>query len=114
MLSGVINQMLVEASQHNADKSIKLWAKQFHDLTVIHVKYNDKREESCIQNSLKDADTMAEQIGGCLYVSNSTMNGTAIALTFLTTRNRRVTIPVVENAYAYSNLSPIKSRRLSA
>lgn len=108
LLGDTISNILNNISCNNVASPVKIWAKQFHNITVIHFKYRDSRPAPQIDETFKEASLAAEQMGGCLYITTAKQNEMSVAFTFLTTQKQRVYIPS-ENIPAYHS-----QRRLSA
>lgn len=83
-LKAIVRRILETSVLHASGSPIKIWAKQFHNLTVLHFKYKDNGQETGIQQVLNHLESFAEKMGGCLYLTTHLPQDISIAFTFLT------------------------------
>lgn len=82
-LKAIVRRLLETVVLHSSGFPIKVWAKQFHNLTVLHFKYKDDRPEAELQKMVAHLEPFAERLGGCLYLTSHLPNDISIAFTFL-------------------------------
>lgn len=108
-LRAIIRRLLETAVLHSSGSQIKIWAKQFHNLTVLHLKYKDERPEVELQKMIAHLEPFAERMGGCLYLTSHLPNDISIAFTFLTSLKN-----VSGKPYPQMLALPENQKRLSA
>ena len=65
------------------DDCIRVMAKAFNAITLVHVRNNDFRSEQIITANLQQFEGIAEQLGGCLSVTKNKLYGASVSFTFL-------------------------------
>lgn len=82
ILASVISSLLNITILHSQNSCIRVSAKYFGNITLVHVTNNDRSLEGVIAHSLKQIQPLAEKLGGCVEVTNNKTKGTTVAFTF--------------------------------
>jgi hypothetical protein len=82
MLASVISCLLNTTIAQTQDNCIRVSAKLFGNITLVLVKNNDHRHEMVIAQSLQQVQSLVEQLGGCVTITNNKINGATLAFTF--------------------------------
>ena len=79
ILTTVLSNLLDTTIMHTQNNCIRISAKFFGNITLIHVKDNDNLHDRAIIDSMYQVESMAEKLGGCITISNNRVNGTTVA-----------------------------------
>ena len=82
ILASVLSNLLNITITHSENNCIRVSAKLFGNITLVHVKNEDSTLDGAITQSLKQLQPMAEKLGGCVAVTHNKLKGTTVALTF--------------------------------
>ena len=82
-LTTLLKNLLCNTIMNTQDDCIRVTAKAYGSITVVHVRNNDFRCEQIITNNLQDFEGIAEQLGGCLSVTKNKLYGASVSFTFL-------------------------------
>ena len=82
ILAAVLNSLLNTAITHTQNNCIRVSAKLFGNITLVHLKNNDSSHDGAIAQSLKQIQPMAEKLGGCVAITCNKIKGTTVAFTF--------------------------------
>ncbi len=88
ILATVLSNLLDTTISHTQNNCIRVSAKFFGNITLIHVKDNDNRHDGAITNCMYQVEQLAEKLGGCITISNNKVNGTTVAFSIF--NNQRV------------------------
>jgi len=88
VLATIVSYLLNETVSNTEHNCIRVTAKKFGNITLVHVKNNDISHEISISNGLQYIQPMAEKLGGCISITSNKIKGTTIAFTF----NNNVTV----------------------
>jgi hypothetical protein len=83
ILSSVLSTLLYDTVAHTSDNCIHISAKAFGYITLIHIRNNNGDYDKAISVSLNQVQSLAEKLGGCIGITNNRLNGTTVALTFV-------------------------------
>lgn len=82
-LAILLKDLLCDTISNTENDCIRIMAKSFTSLVLMHVRTNDFRCEEAIANNLKQFDGIAEKLGGCLSVTKNKLYGGSISFTFV-------------------------------
>ena len=82
ILTTVLRNLLNTIVTHSQNNCIRISAKIFGNIVLLHVKDSDNRHEEAIAGSLIQVAPLAEKIGGCITLNNYTAKGTTVAFSF--------------------------------
>ena len=82
----ILKKLLYHIVMNTQDNCIRVMAKSYNSITLVHVRNNDFSCEKMITNNLQQLEGIAEQLGGCLGITNNKLYGTTISFTFLNLR----------------------------
>lgn len=83
MLASVLGSLLYDTVAHASNNCIRITAKSYGRITLIHVRNSENRDDRSIVSNLHQIQPLAEKLGGCVSVTNNRINGTTVAFTFL-------------------------------
>jgi hypothetical protein len=78
-----IEYILNRAAGHTENCNTRIPAKVFHNITLLQVRSDNSCEEMDIENKLNEVKSLAEQPGGCLYITAGKLNAISISFTFM-------------------------------
>lgn len=79
-LAAVLGSLLHTVIAHTNDSYIRFSAKQYHNVTLVHIKENSRLNSPAFASRLCEIQTMAEAIGGSVGVTSYRNEVTTIAL----------------------------------
>ena len=82
ILASVLSSLLNITILHSQNNCIRVSAKLFGNITLVHVKNNDSSLDGAIAHRLKQIQPLAEKLGGCVAVTHNKIKGTTVAFTF--------------------------------
>lgn len=82
ILASVLSNLLSTTINYTQNNCIRISAKLYGNIILLHVKDNDNRHDEALTDSLLQVEPLAEKIGGCITISNNKMNGTTVAVSF--------------------------------
>jgi hypothetical protein len=82
-LAAVIGTLLHTVICHTNDSYIRISAKRFHNVTLLHIKENSRLNSPAFASRLCEIQTMAEAIGGSVGVTSYRNEVTTIALSMV-------------------------------
>lgn len=82
-LTSLLKNLLCETIMNTQDDCLRVMAKAFNAITLVHVRNNDFRSEQIITANLQQFEGIAEQLGGCLSVTKNKLYGASVSFTFL-------------------------------
>lgn len=85
-LAIILKKLLCHIVMNTQDNCIRVTAKSYSSITLVHVRNNDFNCEKMITNYLQQLKGIAEQLGGCLDITNNKLHGTTVSFTFLNLR----------------------------
>jgi signal transduction histidine kinase len=83
MLEQVLYNLLNNAIGYAQGKNIRISAKTFHNVILVHTRYNCLRQECDIEKSFEEIKNVLEPFGGCVYINDSKTDETTVSVTFL-------------------------------
>ena len=85
----VLSSLLGTTITHTQNNCIRVSAKFFGNIILMHVKDNDNHHDRAITDCLYQVEIIAEKLGGCITISNNKVNGTTVVFSFF--NNEQVT-----------------------
>jgi hypothetical protein len=83
LLASVLSCLLHSAIVYSPASCIRISAKAFGYVTLVHVRTNDPQEAEPFSESLNQLQPLAEKLGGCITVTNNSDHGATLAFTFI-------------------------------
>ncbi|MBS1917501.1 MAG: HAMP domain-containing histidine kinase [Bacteroidetes bacterium] len=83
LLASVVSSLLDNAIQYVPSSCIRVSAKAFGYITLVHVRTSGPHLEELFAASLSSFQPIAEKLGGCITISNNNLRGTTMAFTFI-------------------------------
>jgi hypothetical protein len=83
LLASVLSCLLHSAIVYSPASSIRVSAKAFGYITLVHVRTNDTQQLELFSDSLYQLQPLAEKLGGCITVTNNSIQGATLAFTFI-------------------------------
>src|SRR5579871_2456614 len=83
LLASVLSSLLDTAIQYAPASCIRVSAKAFGYITLVHVRTNEPHMEEIFAAPLDEFQKIAEKLGGCITISNNNLRGTTMAFTFI-------------------------------
>jgi signal transduction histidine kinase len=83
LLASVLSCLLHNAIVYSPASSIRVSAKAFGYITLLHVRTNDTQQSELFCGSLNQLQPLAEKLGGCITVTNNSIQGATLAFTFI-------------------------------
>jgi hypothetical protein len=84
MVASVLGCLLNTTVDNTQNNCIRISAKLFGNITLVHVKNNDISHQAAITKSLSQIQPLAQKLGGCISITNNKVRGTTVAFTFNT------------------------------
>lgn len=85
-LAIILKKLLCHIVMNTQDNCIRVMAKSYSSITLVHVHNTDFSCEKMITNNLQQLEAVAKQLGGCLGITNNKLYGTTVSFTFLNLR----------------------------
>jgi signal transduction histidine kinase len=82
-LSIVLGNLLETIVQHTCDSRIRISAKTYGNVMLLHIKEDSRLNSPAFASSLVDVQRLADKIGGCVSVTSYRNMVTTVALSFL-------------------------------
>ena len=82
-LSLVLGNLLQTIIQHTRDSKIRISAKTYGNVMLLHIKEDSKLNSPAFASSLVDVQRLADKIGGCVSVTSYRNKVTTVACGFL-------------------------------
>lgn len=86
VLASIIGNLLNTVVSHAKDSCIRISAKIYHDIILIHIKDSNSFNSYAVNAGLQMVQPMAEKIGGFLEITSQRHKETTIAFSFLNLR----------------------------
>jgi hypothetical protein len=83
VLASVLGSVLYHSILFSGDDCLRISAKSFGLVTLVHIRNSHSENEKLIAESLSQIRPLAEKLGGCIQISNNRTKGTTIVFTFL-------------------------------
>jgi len=83
VLASVLGNLIYNTVALTTNNCIKVSAKTYSNVTLIHIRKDDFCYEEEIEKSFQPIQALAEKLGGCISVSSSESKGTTVTFTFL-------------------------------
>ncbi|MES1223073.1 MAG: hypothetical protein ABUT20_46700 [Bacteroidota bacterium] len=83
LLAAVMGCLLQTAVAHASSSCIRVSAKAFGYITLVHIRSNEVYNEEISDDYMRRLQPLAEKLGGCITVTNSNLRGTTMAFTFI-------------------------------
>jgi hypothetical protein len=91
-LAAVLGSLIQSVMGQATDACIRISAKEFSNLTLVHIQDNRRLEGHRFNTHLGEAQEMARTIGGTVFVNNCRDGSTTIALSIL---NQKIAKPLL-------------------
>lgn len=82
MVGNIIRQVLKSILQHSEHHQIRITAKTYSDVILLHFRDADGLDENSIRPSLNNMQDMVEELGGFLDITSHRPSETTIAFSF--------------------------------
>lgn len=82
ILVSVLRTLLDATVTHSQSNCIRVSAKIYGNIILVQIKSDNTNLDGSIADSLYRIDLLAEQLGGCVTVSNNYVKGTTVAFSF--------------------------------
>src|SRR5437667_10430078 len=66
ILASILSDLLTITIKHTENNCIRVSAKFYGNIILMHVKNNDKSKDSVFVQSLRQVQPLAEKLGGCI------------------------------------------------
>ena len=91
-LAAVLGSLIHATLSQATDASVRVSAKEFTNVTLVHIRDNRRLEGHRFNTQLCEAQEMARKIGGTVFVNNCRDGSTTIALSIL---NQKIAKPLL-------------------
>lgn len=88
-LASILSTLLYSVMGQAQDTCIRISAKEFSNITLVHIKDNKRHTGNGLSSHLVKAQEMAESIGGTVFVNTYRDGSTTIALSILNNVSRK-------------------------
>lgn len=82
-LAAVLGQLLITMISHSHDSSIRISAKKYGKVILLHLKENSRLNSPAFATSLVEIQHLADRIGGNVSVTSYRNEVTTVALSFI-------------------------------
>ncbi|MGC4034346.1 MAG: hypothetical protein QM764_00195 [Chitinophagaceae bacterium] len=83
VVSSLLSKLLLLAAKHCKDTCIKISAKSYHNIIVMHIKDSSMLDNDLLIPELEPLQTGAEEIGGHIEITSQRKKETTIAFSFV-------------------------------
>ena len=80
LLAAVINDLLAIVVSRNKNSCIRITAKPFSNLVLLHIKDQNNNIRETTINDYDDLQPLASKVGGCITISNKKKDSATLAL----------------------------------
>jgi hypothetical protein len=82
MLASVISSLLHTVVTHTENSCIRIAAKEYGDIILVHLKDSSNFNNYAVANDLQQIQALAKKMGGCVSITSRREENTIIAFSF--------------------------------
>ena len=82
-LAAIISRLLDKVIDHTDSSRIRICAKNYHNVTILHIKDKSRLNSPAFANSLVEVQELAEELRGSVSVTSYRNDVTTVALSFM-------------------------------